>query len=294
MSAGVRTLLLLPLLPAAACWGQPTIEEILAKLAANQEKGVEARKSIVYRQDTWVRLLRTNGKLSREEKRQYTAAPTATGTEKKLDRFEGRYERGGRLYPYERPKFQYKDMDIDGDLIEDLTDDLVNDRKSRDGFSKDMFPLTREEQRHYRFTLTGRRKLAGVEAWHIQFEPLKGSGLDDDRPWKGEVFVHPEEFQPLLVSTRQAFKIPVAVKVLLGIDIKQLGFQVTYRKVGQDLWFPATYGTEFGLKVLFGYKRNITMNVTNSDFRRTSAESTIQFLEPTGTGGAKPSPDGIF
>jgi hypothetical protein len=98
------------------------------------------------------------------------------------------------------------------------------------------------------------------------------------------VYVHPEEYQPLLVSTMQAFKIPVAVKIMLGIDIKQLGFQVTYRKVGEDLWFPATYGTEFGLKVLFGYKRNITMNVTNSDFRRASAESTIQFEEPA-TGG---------
>lgn len=282
MRSGVRALFLL--LPAAACWGQPTLEEILAKVAANQERGVEARKSIVYRQDTLVRLLRTNGKLSREEKRQYTAAPTAKGTEKKLDHFEGRYERGGRLYSYASPKFQYKEMDIDGDLIEDLTDDLVNDRKSRDGFSKNMFPLTRDEQRYYKFTLQGRKTVAGVDAWHITFEPREGSGLDNDRPWKGEVYVHPEEYQPLLVSTMQAFKIPVAVKIMLGIDIKQLGFQVTYRKVGEDLWFPATYGTEFGLKVLFGYKRNITMNVTNSEFRRASAESTIQFEEPV-TGG---------
>lgn len=282
MRSGVRALFLL--LPAAVCWGQPTLEEILAQVAANQERGVEARKSIVYRQDTLVRLLRTNGKLSREEKRQYTAAPTAKGTEKKLDHFEGRYERGGRLYSYSSPKFQYKEMDIDGDLIEDLTDDLVNDKKSRDGFSKNMFPLTRDEQRYYKFTLKGRKMVAGVDAWHITFEPRQGSGLDNDRPWKGEVYVHPEEYQPLLVSTMQAFKIPVAVKIMLGIDIKQLGFQVTYRKVGEDLWFPATYGTEFGLKVLFGYKRNITMNVTNSDFRRASAESTIQFEEPV-TGG---------
>ena len=72
-------------------------------------------------------------------------------------------------------------------------------------------------------------------------------------------------------------KIPAAVKVMFGTDIKQLGFNVTYRKVTDELWFPATYGTEFYLKVLFGYKRNITMNVTNSDFRKASAESSIQF-----------------
>jgi hypothetical protein len=279
---------------ASACQGQPPLEEILARVADSQEKASEARKSIVYRQDTLVKLLRTNGKLSREEKRRYTVAPTASGTEKKLDQFEGRYERGGKLYAYDQPKFQYKDTDIDGDLIEDLTDDLVNDKKSRDGFSKDMFPLTRDEQRHYRFSLKGKRTVAGVEAWHLEFEPLKDSGLDDARPWKGEVFVHPEEFQPLLVSTMQAFKIPVAVKVMLGIDIKQMGFQVTYRKVADGLWFPATYGTEFGLKLLFGYKRNITMNVINGDFRRTSAESTIRFEEPAKAGEAKGPLGGDF
>ncbi|MGC4053375.1 MAG: hypothetical protein QM757_29080 [Paludibaculum sp.] len=36
------------------------------------------------------------------------------------------------------------------------------------------------------------------------------------------------------------------MKILFGIDIKQLGFSVSYRKVDDGLWFPATYGTEFG------------------------------------------------
>lgn len=263
---------------------QPPLEEILAKLAENQEKAIEARKSIVYRQDTLVRLLRTNGKLSREEKRQYTVTPTETKTGKKLEKFEGLYEKGGKLLPYDKPGFQYKDTDIDGDLIEDLTDDLVNDSKSRDGFSKDMFPLTRAEQKNYRFNLKGRRRAGGIDAWQIDFEPLKGTGMDSDRPWKGEVLVHPEEFQPILVRSDLAFKVPAAVKVLLGIDIKQLGFQITYQKVADGLWFPKSYGTEFGLKVFFGYKRNVTMNVTNAEFRRTSAESTIQFQEPLGQG----------
>ncbi|MBI5281413.1 MAG: hypothetical protein HY858_06995 [Candidatus Solibacter usitatus] len=268
------------LLGVPACLGQARLEEILAKLADGQERAVEARKSIVYRQDTWVRLLRTNGKLSREEKRQYTVAPSAKGFDKKLDRFEGRYERGGKLLTYEKPNHKYKDLDIDGDLIEDLTNDLVNDTKSRDGISKDLFPLTRNEQRHYIFKLDGARRIAGVEALRVTFEPKKVPDGDEDRVWAGEVLIHPEEFQPLLVSTRLALKIPVAVKVIFGIDIKQLGFNVTYRKVADGLWFPSTYGTEFGLKVLFGYKRNITMNVTNTDFRQTDAVSHITFEGP--------------
>jgi len=275
-------LLLLLVFPgSSAAQAQPRLQEILDKLAANQERAVAARTSIVYRQDSWVRLLRTNGKLSREEKRQYTVAPTEDGSEKKLEKFEGRYEKGGKMYSYETPRFHYKGTDIDGDLIEDLTDDLINDKKSRDGFSHDMFPLTSGEQLHYTFKLNGTRKVAGVDALHIQFEPKKDDDLDHDRVWSGDVFVHPEEFQPLLVSTRLAFNIPAAVKVIFGIDIKQLGFNVTYKKVADDLWFPATYGTEFGLKVFFGYKRNITMNVTNTDFRKATAESTITFQPPT-------------
>lgn len=262
---------LLGLLP--YLWAQPALEEILQKLAENQERAAESRRTIVYRQDTFIRLMQTDGKLSREEKRQYTVAPTETGSSKKLEKFEGRYRKGGKVLTYDAPNFQYKDTDIDGELIEDLTDDLINDQKSRDGFAKDLFPLTSEEQAHYTFRLEGKRKVGDVEAWRITFQP----DADGERAWGGEVLVHPRDFQPLLVTTKLAMKIPTAVKVMFGTDIKQLGFNVTYRKVTDELWFPATYGSEFYLKVLFGYKRNITMNVTNTDFRKASAESSIQF-----------------
>ncbi len=258
---------------AAALGAQPPLETMLRRLADNQSRASDARKTIVYRQDTWVRLMQTNGKLSREEKRQYTVAPTESGSVEKLDKFEGRYRKGGQILTYYAPNFQYKDTDLDGELIEDLTDDLFNDRKSRDGFSKDLFPLTQAEQAHYAFRLEGKRKVGDVEAWRVTFQPLQGW----DRPWSGEVLIHPEHYQPLSVTTRLAMKIPAAVKIMLGTDVKQLGFSVTYRKVADGLWFPATYGTEFGLKVLFGYKRNVTMNVTNSDFRTATAESSIEF-----------------
>lgn len=280
--------LLLAFWPLLAATAQPSLDEILARLADNQERANSARKSIVYRQDSFVRLLRTNGKLSREEKRQYTVAPTEKGSSKHLDHFEGRYERGGRILPYDQPGFQYKDTDIDGGIIEDFTDDLINDKKTRDGLAKSMFPLTRAEQRYYSFKLNGLKKIAGAEAWHVSFEPRKRSDDEeegDQRAWAGDVYIDPVEFQPRLVATRLSLKIPAAVKIIFGIDIKQLGFQVTYAKVADGLWFPATYGTEFGLKVLFGYKRNITMNVTNSEFRRTSADSTITFVGPESSQG---------
>lgn len=257
----------------------PPLEEILSRVAANQERASALRKSIVYRQNTFVRLLRTNGKMSREEKREYTVLPNEKGTEKKLEHFEGRYERGGKVLNYDKPKFQYKDTDIDGDLIEDFTDDMLNDRQSRDGISHSLFPLTKAEQTHYTFRLVGTRKVNGVEAIRIAFDPKKEEG--DDRCWKGEALIDPVEFQPLHVTTELSMNIPAAVKILFGINIKQLGFNVAYRKVADGLWFPSSYGSEFYLKVLFGYKRNITMSMVNTDFRRTDVSSTFQADEET-------------
>lgn len=252
----------------------PPLDDILARLAANQERAIEARARVVYQQKTRSRLLRGGGKLAREEWREYTVTPTPDGTTKERVSFRGQYERGGKLHPYDDPKFRHKDVDLDGEILEDLTDDLVNDRKSRDGLSTDLFPLTRAEQRHYTFQFKGTRKVAGRDAWIVAFEPRKE---EEGRPWSGEVAIDPEACQPLLVTTKLGKIIPGWVRVVFGINLKQLGFSVTYREVAPELWFPATYGSEFFLRVFFGYARTITMSLENSDFRFASADSTITY-----------------
>lgn len=252
----------------------PDLSDILLRVAENQEKAVLARLSIVYTQETRTRLMRGGSKLAREEKRRYTVVPTPTSTEKKLDFFEGRYQKGGKLIPYTDPKFRYKEMDIDGEVVEHMTDNLVNDKESRDGIPPDMFPLTAKEQRHYTYRLAGVQKLNGVDAIRLTFEPKKD---EEEREWAGEVLIDPVEFQPIRVVTKLAFNIPWAVKVFLGTNVRQLGFTVTYRKVAQGLWFPISYGTEFHMRVLFGYARTIALSLDNRDFRRASADSTIQF-----------------
>lgn len=255
------------------------VAEILRRVADNQQRADESRSRIVYHQSVRTRLMRGGGKLAREESRQYTVAPTATGTEKQLLSVSGLYEKHGKLHPYADPKFRHKDLDLDGELTEDLTNDLVNDKKSRDGISRDLFPLTAEEQRHYDFHFDGYQKVEGVEAIRLAFAPrkrVKGSE-EDGRPWSGTVLIHPEEFQPISVVTKFAQAIPGWVRVVFGISLKQLGFSLTYRKVAGGLWFPSTYGTEFGLRVFFGYSRNIAMSLENTDFRMASAESKITF-----------------
>ncbi len=252
----------------------PALEDLLKRVAENQEQAVSARQSIVYTQETLTRLMRGGSKLAREEKRRYTVTPTATSTEKKLDFFEGHYRKDGKLFPYTDPKFRHQGMDIDGDLVEDMTDDMVKDKESRDGIPRNQFPLTAKEQAHYDFRLAGTQAVNGVQALRLLFEPRKG---DVERPWTGEVLVDPVEFQPIRVVTKLSFNIPWAVKVFLGTNVRQLGFNVAYRKVADGLWFPVSYGTEFHLRVLFGYARTIVLSLDNRDFRRASAESSIQF-----------------
>lgn len=265
---------LVPLAGFAEVAPLPGVDEVLKRVAENQEKAVSARLSIVYTQETRTRLMRSGGKVAREEKRRYTVAPTATATEKKLEFFEGNYRKNGKLLPYTDPKFRHKDMDIDGDLVEDMTDDMVNDKESKDGIPRNLFPLTAQEQAHYTYRLAGTQTVNGVDAIRLEFEPKKG---DDGRPWEGEALIDPVEFQPIRVVTKLAVSIPWAVKVFLGTNVSQLGFSVAYRRVADGLWFPISYGTEFHLRVLFGYARTIALSLDNREFRRASAESSIRF-----------------
>jgi hypothetical protein len=297
------------------------LEEILRRVAENQQRSDSARARIVYHQSVRTRLLRGGGKLAREESRQYTVAPTATGTEKELLSVAGQYEKHGKLHPYTDSKFRHKGVDLDGELADDLTDGLVDNKKSRDGLSRDLFPLTADEQRHYDFRFDGYQSVQGVQAIRLAFSPRKrpktaeqkvsdpkpgapiadapaageaeaakpkdtgpedsksGDGDFDGRPWSGTVLIHPDEFQPISVVTSLSKGIPGWVRVVFGINLKQLGFSLTYRKVAGGLWFPSTYGSEFFLRVFFGYARNVTMSMENSDFRLASAESTITYSE---------------
>ena len=85
------------------------------------------------------------------------------------------------------------------------------------------------------------------------------------------------ECQPLLVSTRLATHIPMAVKVLLGTDIKGLGFAVSYEKFDDGLWFPVSYGGEFHVRIVFFYSRNMSISMVNTGFTRAKVSSRIAY-----------------
>ena len=87
-----------------------------------------------------------------------------------------------------------------------------------------------------------------------------------------------EEYQPIQVATSLAWKMPFVVRTMLGTDFHGVGFTVTYQKFADGLWFPVTYGGEFDIKGLFLYRRTMTINMVNSDFRRTDVQSNVAYV----------------
>jgi hypothetical protein len=256
---------------------------IMAKVAANVESAAEARRHYIYHQRVRSSLVRGSGDVARRENREYTAIPTEKHTEKKLESFQGEYRKGKQLVSYSEPGFEYKKIDIDGQVINQVTSDLVDDKNSRDGIPHSLFPLRAADLPFYRFSLKAETELKGRPAYLIAFEPLKKEtcveiGAKDDCPgeaWKGEAWIDREELQPVRIETHLAFSVPWGVRVFLGTNLKQTGFSLNYVRIAENVWFPATYGTEFGFNVLWGYRRTLTLSMKSDGFRKTNVDSKL-------------------
>ena len=136
----------------------------------------------------------------------------------------------------------------------------------------------------------------GRRIYQIAFEPVKKELCvqiggdhegDCDSSWKGEAWIDAEELQPVRIQTDLAFPIPWGVRVFLGTNLRQTGFSITYRRVAENVWFPATYGTEFRFDVLWAYKRTVALSLESDSFRKTDASSTIKVQGEAGEAGAK-------
>ena len=254
----------------------PDIGDIMSRVAANQGRSEELRKLYVYTQKQLLRMVRGNRKVAREEHREYRIVPLERGIRKDLAHFEGKYERHGKYIAYDHPGYTYKEMDIDGEIIDDMSKDMTDDRGSRDGIAAGLFPLTEKEQRKYVFRLVGREQYRGSAVYRVHFEPKPHVG-EEDTIWKGDALIDAAEFQPVLVTTKMALNIPTAVKVLLGTNIRGLGFSVTYRKFEDGLWFPVSYGGEFDVRAVFFYRRIISVSLANGDFRRADVTSNVAY-----------------
>jgi hypothetical protein len=240
---------------------EPSAETIMARVAENQARSERLRSSFVYQQKVLVWLHDSRGKLVREESREYLVTPTPDGTKKELTASRER-ARPGKL------------AGMDADIAHDMRDELTNDRKSKDGLNRNLFPLTAAEQRKYSFRLAGDEVYRGLPVYRITFAPKDSGGA-----WKGEVLVSRDECQPVLVATQLAHKLPLLVRTALGTNLHGAGFSVRYQKFDDGVWFPVSYGTEFRVRALFFYNRSIVVSLENAGFQRARVSSRIEFAE---------------
>ena len=144
---------------------------------------------------------------------------------------------------------------------------------SKDGMEADLFPLTSKHFAEYRFELRGDQVVEGQRAWLIGFGPTDATGYD----WAGEALIDQAEFQPVSIYTKLSRRLPFAVRNILGIDVPGIGFNVRYRRFDNDVWFPVSFGTEFRLRALHFFRRNVTVSLENSGFRKADVSSEINY-----------------
>ena len=265
----------------------PNVQEIMAHVAQSQAKSIDARRAYVYDQEELLRMRRTGARLVREERLSYAVTPSKGGIHKELIKFEGKYESRGSFVPYTEPGYRYKNLDLDSDFMRDF-EESTGESKALDGISHDYFPLTAGQQAKYKFSLEATKTVRGRTVYRIRFEPklrdrhsLGALDLDlddhDTAEWKGVALIDAAEYQPIRITTDLAAKIPLAVKVLLGTDVKGLGFSISYEKFDNGVWFPVSFGGEFEIRGLFLYKRVISISLVNKNFRHADVNSTVAY-----------------
>lgn len=274
----------------------------MKRVAINQDTAETERARYVYLQHTKMTSLRGKAVMC-EEITDYRFTPSTDGTDEQLLKVDGRFLKEHKYVSFtallprdeDKPKDSDHDKDklekkekkekgkdldpvfdpnsnetLDRDLVENLRWNLVHD-KSKDGVNAHLFPLTSKDQANYVFRMVSRERLNGRDVFHISFRPQK----KDDFGWSGDAFIDTTAFQPVLVTTGMARKIPFAVRTFLGTNLPGLGFTVTYAPQPDGVWFPVTLSTEFKVHVLFFFNREIILDAQNRNFEKTHVTSRI-------------------
>lgn len=268
-------------------------DAIMRQVAIHQDQSEAERAHYVYVQHA--RVLSRKGKTVRcEEITDSRVIPNGTGSHQELLKLDGKllgkdkkyliYTTLPRAEDMGESTIEADDKDLritvgdeatDRDLVEHMRNNLTNDQ-SKDGIGARLFPLTSKTQALYAFHLVGREQVNGREVFHIAFEPHDKA----EYGWKGDAFIDTTAYQPVLVHTAMSRKIPFAVRTVLGTSLPGLGFNVAYAPQPGGIWFPISFGTEFKLKVLFFFTREITITAANHDFEKTHVSSTIVPASP--------------
>ncbi len=263
-------------------------DDIMARVAANQDRSEALRKEYVYKQHIHIATHKPKTRMMREETADYDVVPLENGTQKQLKLLTGRYWNKDKYVDIQgEPVLEAGSTNVDlihnlrnhepvpeasrtdAALIHNLRNNLLNDN-SKDSLARDLFPLTSEEQKGYEFKLLGQEVEAGRNVYHITFTPK-----DENEPtWAGEAFIDAAEFQPVRVFTKMSGRLPFLVRKM-WFDLPGFGFNVVYKRQEDGVWFPSSFGTEFQMQFgpLFFSNRDIAISLKNSGFEHKHVET---------------------
>ncbi len=272
-----------------------TADQIMARVAANQDRSEAERAHYVYVQHARV-LSRKGSTIRCEELTDTRITPTPTGSSQQLLKLQGRLLHKGNYITYDHlpdlkhtkqspeadgSKASLKQVDddenTDRDLVENIRSGLLGDKPShsKDGINANLFPLTSKQQADYAFTLRGREPRNGRDTFHIEFHPKD----KNDIGWKGDAWIDTATFEPVVIRTALSRNLPLGVRLLLGTNVPGIGFTAIYAPQPGDnpdgVWFPVSLGSEFKIHVLFLFTRQIIIAAENRDFEKTHVTSTI-------------------
>ncbi len=304
--------------PAPAQSAPLTAEAIMARVAANQDRTEAERAHFVYVQQAKVQSRKGHTVLC-EEITSMRVTPTPDGQQQSLLSLSGHVRDGARVLHYtalpqaeaareqndhgggsddgveinlgdqrslldvdaNNKPVHVKDTDID--LVESMRRSFTSD-KSKDGLNAGLFPLTSGHQAGMAFELKARESKNGRDTFHVVFHPRDKA----DYGWKGDAWIDATAFEPVVVRTALSRALPLSVRALLGTNVPGLGFTVIYAPQEGDVWFPSSFGTEFEIKVLFFFRRQIVVSVENQAFERTHVQTTIHADEAKPVSSAEP------
>jgi hypothetical protein len=271
--ARLRLITILLLVPLSVCPAladdSETAETIMAKVAANQDRGEKLRSQYIYQQHIHVVTRKGGAKVLREEAADYNVVPKPDHSERTIQLLTGRYWHKGKYQDFTGEPVPEAES-IDSQLIHDLREDLTDD-ESKDGLARDLFPLTTDQQHDYKFRLVGRELFENRQSYHIAFTPKN----DDEKDWAGEAYIDAQEFQPIYVLTKLSRPLPFGVRTFLGTNLPGIGYAVHYRRQEDGVWFPVSLGSEFHIRALFFFNRNMTVSLENKNFEHTHVQTKI-------------------
>ena len=246
------------------------------RVAINQDTAEAERAHYVYVQHA--KMTSRRGKtVMCEEITDYRFTPSADGTDEQLLKVDGRFLKNHKFITYstllprdeDKPKDAGKDADkdksatrrkkdkkekkdkekdkdpvfdpnsdetLDRDLVENMRWNLIHD-KSKDGINAHLFPLTTKDQTQLHLPHDRPRATEWPRRLPHRISPAKRRTTSAGAATPSST---PPAYQPVLVTTGMARKIPFAVRTLLGTDVPGLGFTITYAPQPDGVWFPVT------------------------------------------------------